>query len=108
MSVNRSPEIEKDLQLTFTGAKINCDGPNEYLYNFDGQLTLKDGKTKFPLGPDNFLLKGCSLQNTPFIYGVAVYTGHETKLMKNGSISSTKRSDIEKKTDMFVLAIMLS
>jgi phospholipid-transporting ATPase len=52
---------------------------------------------------DSFLLKGSSLQRTEWIYGVAVYTGHESKLMKNSSSSKNKKSDVEKKTDMYIL-----
>ena len=38
------------------------------------------------------LLRGSSLKNTEWIYGVAVYTGHETKIMKNSARSKAKRS----------------
>ena len=32
---------------------------------------------------DNFILRGSSLKNTDYIIGVAVYVGHDTKIMKN-------------------------
>lgn len=43
-----------------------------------------------PLGLDQMLLRGSMLRNTNYIYGVVIYTGHETKLMKN----STKGNNI--------------
>ena len=34
-----------------------------------------------PLGSDQILLRGSQLKNTAWIYGIVIYTGHETKLM---------------------------
>jgi phospholipid-transporting ATPase len=42
------------------------------------------------------LLRGSSLKNTEWIYGVIVYTGHETKIMKNSVKSKAKLSKLEK------------
>ena len=38
-----------------------------------------------PLGPDQMLLRGAQLRNTPWVYGLAIFTGHETKLMRNAT-----------------------
>jgi phospholipid-transporting ATPase len=43
-----------------------------------------------------FLLRGSALKNTEWVYGIAVYTGHETKIMKNNTGSPNKKSDVEK------------
>ena len=34
------------------------------------------------LKADHILLRGSQLRNTKWVYGLALYTGHETKLMK--------------------------
>lgn len=34
------------------------------------------------LGPDQILLRGTQLRNTQWVFGVVVYTGHDTKLMQ--------------------------
>lgn len=81
---------------------IDCEAPNELLYEFDGNIKLKSGEV-MPLSVDSFLLKGSSLQRTEWVYGVAVYTGHESKLMKNSSSARSKKSDVEKKTDRYIL-----
>ncbi len=44
---------------------------------------------------DSFLLRGCSLKQTDFIYALVVYVGHETKIMKNSPNARTKISSIE-------------
>jgi phospholipid-transporting ATPase len=64
---------------------LKCEQPNNRLYNYDGTLGLNlDGKTKdFPLDPSKLLLRGAQLRNTSWIYGIVVFTGHETKLMLN-------------------------
>ena len=53
------------------------------------------------------LLKGSSLRNTEFIYGVCVYTGHDTKIMKNSSSSVIKRSKNQKQLNYFVAVSMV-
>ena len=55
--------------------------PTIDLYTFVGKLRVS-GKT-YPLGIDNFLLKGANLKNTEWIVGLIVYTGNETKIMLN-------------------------
>ena len=88
------------------GSKIECETPNEYLYKFDGNIVLKDG-TKYPLDPDMILLKGSSLRNTEWITGLCVFTGHDTKIMKNSSNSVSKRSKNAQMLNVYVLYTMI-
>ena len=69
---------------------VECEQPNEFLHRFDGQLT--SGTAKIMISPENFLLRGSCLRNTEYLYGIVVFTGHETKVMKNSS-SLTPRVD---------------
>ena len=43
-----------------------------------------DGK-KISLGADNMILRGCKLRNTEYVYGVTVFSGHDTKIMMNSA-----------------------
>lgn len=45
---------------------------------------------------NNIMLRDSRLKITPFIYGCTLYTGQETKMMKNSKFSSNKKSRIEK------------
>uniref|UniRef100_A0A9J7ZR74 Phospholipid-transporting ATPase n=1 Tax=Cyprinus carpio carpio TaxID=630221 RepID=A0A9J7ZR74_CYPCA len=84
------PDTEKDLQaLTAT---IECEQPQPDLYK--------------SLGPENLLLKGATLKNTKKIYGVAVYTGMETKMALNYQGKSQKRSAVEKSINAFLLVYL--
>ena len=57
--------------------------------------------------PDQILLRGSSLRNTEWVIGVAVFTGHETKVMKNSTRSVAKRSKLEIATNRYIILIIL-
>jgi magnesium-transporting ATPase (P-type) len=86
----------------FTQASIECDKENESIYTFQGNIRFQDRDT-IPLDFEQFLLRGCSLRNTEWVYGIAVYTGHDTKLMINSAKSRPKFSKIELTTNRFML-----
>lgn len=48
-------------------------------------VTNTGAPKQVPLGPDQILLRGAQIRNTPWVYGIAVFTGHETKLMRNAT-----------------------
>ena len=45
---------------------------------------------------ENILLRGTTLKLSPVIYGCAIYTGRDTKMMKNSKFKSNKLSCVEK------------
>ena len=105
------------------GARIECEHPNNSLYTFTGNLDVPraayDGplveadlahsekKKKVSLVPHNVLLRGSSLRNTEYVFGLAVYAGHDTKVMMNASAAPSKRSQIELGMDRVVLLMLL-
>lgn len=53
-------------------AFIECQQPNEHLYEFEGCMTIvKDSGEHIVkgLGPEHVLLRGARLKNTAFVYG---------------------------------------
>ena len=58
------------------------------------------------LNNESCLLRGCSLKQTEYIIGVAIYLGHNTKIMKNFPTPSNKYSRIEKKLQRIILIIL--
>jgi phospholipid-transporting ATPase len=74
---------------------IDCEGPNNSLYTFNGYLTLDGAPGKVSLGVRQILLRGSQLRNTKWIFGLVIYTGHDTKLMQNATEPPSKRSNLE-------------
>ena len=91
------------------GGYVECESPNEMLYKFEGSLGM-GGERKdliVPLSTDQMLLRGSSLRNTEFIYGLVVFTGHETKIMKNSVGSRAKFSRLEKALNIYIFLIVM-
>uniref|UniRef100_A0A8C2XZ56 P-type ATPase C-terminal domain-containing protein n=1 Tax=Capra hircus TaxID=9925 RepID=A0A8C2XZ56_CAPHI len=63
--------------------------------------------TEIPLGPESLLLRGARLKNTKEIFGVAVYTGMETKMALNYKSKSQKRSAVEKSMNTFLIIYLI-
>ncbi len=77
--ISRAQTVE-EVTANFTGVKIRCETPNNNLYTFTGNMTFPDG-TEIALSPDNILLRGSSLRNTEWVFGIALFTGMESKVM---------------------------
>ena len=73
---------------------IEIDNPSKDIYEIEGTIFFKGKKTYFD--SKNILLRGSRLKNVDYVYGVAVYTGKDTKLMLNINHSSLKISDIDR------------
>lgn len=48
------------------------------------------------LNAKNLVLRGARLKNCKWIYGLVVYTGQDTKIMKNSDEARTKSSKVER------------
>ncbi|XP_067569497.1 phospholipid-transporting ATPase IH isoform X6 [Pseudorca crassidens] len=90
-------------------ATIECERPQPDLYKFVGRINvysdLNDPVVR-PLGSENLLLRGATLKNTEKIFGVAVYTGMETKMALNYQSKSQKRSAVEKSMNVFLIVYL--
>ena len=47
------------------------------------------------LGLENIAMRGTQLENTEHVYGVAVYTGQDTKMSMNSKLGTNKFSTVE-------------
>ncbi|XP_043329572.1 phospholipid-transporting ATPase IF isoform X9 [Cervus canadensis] len=117
-------------------AVIECQQPEADLYRFMGRMTITQQmeeivsyffsfyislmernsnskktpcskKYAIPLGPESLLLRGARLKNTKEIFGVAVYTGMETKMALNYKSKSQKRSAVEKSMNTFLIIYLI-
>jgi len=79
-----SPELVNHLR-----GFLRSEHPNNSLYTYEGTLELitdQGTPRQVPLGPDQILLRGAQIRNTPWTYGLTIFTGHETKLMRNATL----------------------
>ncbi|KAJ7072605.1 calcium transporting ATPase [Mycena amicta] len=89
---------------------LRAEQPNNSLYTFEGTFDLitSSGLPKqVPLGPDQVLLRGAQLRNTSWVYGMAVYTGHETKLMRNATAAPIKRTAVERQVNLQIVFLFI-
>ncbi|KAI8331922.1 hypothetical protein BC941DRAFT_359902 [Chlamydoabsidia padenii] len=106
--------ISPKLLAEFTGV-MQSEQPNNRLYNYDGTLIIPadNNDKRLPLDPSKMLLRGAQLRNTSWVYGLVVFTGHETKLMLNSSKKPTKASNVTHITNrnimyLFTMLVIMS
>ncbi|KAF8849370.1 P-type ATPase-like protein [Acephala macrosclerotiorum] len=94
--------------LSRLGGRLRSEQPNSSLYTYEATLTMAagGGEKELPLQPDQLLLRGATLRNTPWIHGVVVFTGHETKLMRNATATPIKRTAVERQLNILVLMLV--
>ncbi|KAJ0971346.1 hypothetical protein J5N97_019305 [Dioscorea zingiberensis] len=107
LKVKRSLEatmiLDEDEAFKDFSAVIRCEDPNPLLYTFVGNLEYQ--RDVFALEPNNLLLRDSKLRNTACVYGVVVFTGHDTKVMQNATKSPSKRSGIERRMDYIIYVL---
>lgn len=111
---NRSPHIELNkLASSASGlANINAivtvEDPNNDLYNFDGNLELQDSNyntlKKYPIGPENVIYRGSIVRNTPFVVGMVIFTGEESKIRMNATKNPrVKAPKLQKQINLIIV-----
>ena len=77
-------ECLDERRLPFIQGEIKCDAPNENLERCESQINYRSQIFKQQSSNiKNLLLRGCFVKNTEFVIGIVVYTGMDTKIMKN-------------------------
>ncbi|KAF2719557.1 phospholipid-transporting ATPase [Polychaeton citri CBS 116435] len=94
-------------ELARLGGRVRSEQPNSSLYTYEATLTMTQGggEKELPLNPDQLLLRGATLRNTPWIHGLVVFTGHETKLMRNATATPIKKTAVERMVNVQILML---
>lgn len=96
--------FQVDSALKDFKAVVKCEDPNANLYSFVGTMDYKEQPN--PLSPQQLLLRDSKLRNTDFVYGAVIFTGYDTKVMRNATKPPSKRSRVEKKMDKIIYLLL--
>lgn len=98
----------EDLSVESVGATIGgltgtvcCQEPNSNICAFAGIITLNSGE-QIPYTLENVLLRGSVLARCDWAIGLVVYTGLDTKVMKNNSKTPSKLSKTDKTVNVLL------
>ena len=90
----------------FTG-QVVCDKANASIDQWEGNISSANiGKMK-SCSIKNLLLRGCSLRNTPYVYGIVVYVGTETKIFMNSKKPPRKVSNLMIKMNYMLYSVFV-
>ncbi|XP_077253699.1 putative phospholipid-transporting ATPase 9 [Tasmannia lanceolata] len=110
-ALEMTSNLHDDTSFRDFKALVKCEDPNANLYSFVGSMDFEE--QQYPLTPQQLLLRDSKLRNTDYIYGVVIFTGHDTKVIQNSTNPPSKRSTIEKRMDkiiyfLFAVLVLLS
>ncbi|WVZ10530.1 hypothetical protein V8G54_015060 [Vigna mungo] len=82
-SLEATLSLDNDQAFKDFSRTIYCEDPNPNLYTFIGNFEHEN--QVYPLDPSQILLKHSKLMNTDHVYGVVIFTGHDSKVMQNST-----------------------
>ncbi|GAB7360255.1 hypothetical protein MBLNU230_g8015t1 [Neophaeotheca triangularis] len=108
-AIPETSTLVSSAELSRLGGRIRSEQPNSSLYTYEATLNMQagGGEKELPLQPDQLLLRGATLRNTPWIHGAVVFTGHETKLMRNATATPIKKTHVERMVNVQILLLGL-
>ncbi|KAM4871823.1 phospholipid-transporting ATPase IK-like [Thomomys bottae] len=86
-------ELTSSIKLASFQGTVICEEPNSRMHHFVGSLEWN--KKTYSLDIGNLLLRGCKIRNVEACYGLVIYTGVDTKIMKNCGNIHLKRTKLD-------------
>nr|XP_044609522.1 phospholipid-transporting ATPase IK isoform X1 [Equus asinus] len=99
-------ELNNVKKMASFQGKVVCEEPNSRMHQFVGCLEWMG--RKYPLDIGNILLRGCKIRNTDTCYGLVIYAGFDTKIMRNCGKIHLKRTKLDLLINRLVIMIFVS
>ncbi|XP_047388360.1 phospholipid-transporting ATPase IK [Sciurus carolinensis] len=99
-------ELTSTRKMAAFQGTVLCEEPNSRMHQFVGVLEWNG--QRHPLDVGNLLLRGCRVRNTDTCYGLVIYAGFDTKIMKNCGKIHLKRTKLDLLMNRLVVLIFLS
>lgn len=98
-------QLDDPSALGYLSGKIVFEQPNPYVHSFHGKYVI-DAENTVPIEMNNIALRGTTIRNTPYIYGLVLNTGKDTKIMQSGTKTPMKQSKILSTVNQGVAILM--
>ncbi|XP_013051684.3 phospholipid-transporting ATPase IK isoform X3 [Anser cygnoides] len=98
-------ELTSEGSVAAFDGRVTCEEPNSRMHSFTGTLQWR-GET-YALDSERILLRGCKLRNTDFCYGLVIYAGFDSKIMRNCGKIKRKKTKLDRMMDQLVIIIFL-
>ncbi|KAI1891681.1 hypothetical protein AGOR_G00146280 [Albula goreensis] len=99
-----SADPVESVLLSFNG-RVLCEEPNSNLHSFRGELYWQG--QRHLLDTEHILLRGTVVRNTDITYGMAIYTGSDSKILRNCGKLMVKKTQVELILNKVVIGIVL-
>ncbi|NXI84811.1 AT8B3 ATPase, partial [Rhipidura dahli] len=98
-------ELGSEESMAAFDGRVTCEEPNSRLHSFTG--TLRWRGRAHALDTDRILLRGCRIRNTDLCYGLVLYAGFDSKIMRNSGKIKRKKTKLDHMMDRLVIVIFL-
>lgn len=85
--------------------EMTVDTPNELLDYWEGFVQSTQIPQKAPSSIKNLVLRGSFVRNTKHAFGIVIYTGMQTKILKNLKKPPHKVSNVMKKMNQMLYTV---
>ncbi|XP_065434517.1 phospholipid-transporting ATPase IK [Chrysemys picta bellii] len=98
-------ELVSEASMAAFDGKVTCEEPNSRMHSFIGTLEWRG--EKYSLDSEKILLRGCRIRNTETCYGLVIYAGLDSKIMKNCGKIKMKKTKLDRLMDRLVILIFV-
>nr|XP_032654890.1 phospholipid-transporting ATPase IK [Chelonoidis abingdonii] len=98
-------ELVSEASMAAFDGKVTCEEPNSRMHSFIGTLEWRG--EKYSLDTEKILLRGCRIRNTETCYGLVIYAGLDSKIMKNCGKIKMKKTKLDRLMDRLVILIFV-